>query len=57
MGASEKELAGQEGVNPFVAGVDEAEGLDKIELLQTHAEGEISEKALHILTTYFEARP
>ena len=33
--------------------VDEAEGLDKLEQLQTHNNEEVYKKAVHILETYF----
>ena len=36
-----------------MAFVDEAEGLDKLEQLQTHNNEEVYKKAVHILETYF----
>ena len=37
----------------YTAFVDEAEGLDKLEQLQTHNNEEVYKKAVHILETYF----
>lgn len=53
MGEAEKELAGPSGVNAYAAAVDEAEGLDKIEDLQNHANEEIYDKAANILEAFF----
>ena len=39
--------------NPYTTFVDEAEGLDKLEQLQTHNNEEVYKKAVHILETYF----
>lgn len=54
VGEAEKELAGAGGVNPFVALVDEAEGLDKIEELQNAANEDVYDKAVAILETFFD---
>ena len=54
VGEAEKELAGAGGVNPFVALVDEAEGLDKIEELQNAANEDVYDKAVSILETFFD---
>ena len=54
VGEAEKELAGAGGVNPFVAIVDEAEGLDKIEELQNAANEDVYDKAVSILETFFD---
>lgn len=42
-----------DGVNIFAEYVDEAEGIEKIEHLQTHENEEIYKKAVKILETYF----
>ena len=44
---------GGEGVNLYARYIDEAEGLEKIENLQTHHNNEIYEKAVKILETYW----
>jgi len=54
VGEAEKELAGPAGVNPYVNMVDEADGLDKIEELQSHSNEDIYEKAVTLLETYFD---
>ena len=54
MGEAEKELAGPNGVNVYANAVDEAEGLDKIEDLQNHANEEIYDKAANILEAFFD---
>lgn len=54
VGEGEKELAGGAGVNPYVALVDDAEGLDKIEELQNHTNEEVYEKAVSLLETFFD---
>ena len=54
VGEAEKEVAGAGGVNPFVALVDEAEGLDKIEELQNAANEDVYDKAVSILETFFD---
>ena len=41
------------GINVFAQTVDECEGLDKIENLQTHDNNEIYEKAVKILERYW----
>ncbi|KAG8459018.1 hypothetical protein KFE25_006563 [Diacronema lutheri] len=41
------------GQNPYTAFVDEAEGLDKLEALQSHQNEDVYKKAVHILETYF----
>jgi len=53
VGEAEKELAGPSGVNAYATAVDEAEGLDKIEDLQNHANEEIYDKAANILEAFF----
>jgi Atypical Arm repeat/Armadillo/beta-catenin-like repeat len=54
IGEAEKDMAGPSGVNPYVALVDEAEGLDKIEDLQNHSHEDIYDKAVNILETFFD---
>ena len=54
VGEAEKELAGPAGVNPFVALVDEAEGLDKIEELQNHTNEDVYDKAVSVLEAFFD---
>ena len=54
VGESDKEMAGPSGTNPFAAIIDEAEGTDKIEQLQSHENEEIYEKAVSILETFFD---
>ncbi|EIE22441.1 importin alpha [Coccomyxa subellipsoidea C-169] len=54
VGEAEKELAGPSGVNAYANLVDEAEGLDKIEDLQNHANEEIYDKAANILEAFFD---
>merc|ERR1719238_303931 len=50
-GEYEAQQAGSQ--NPYTAFVDEAEGLDKLEQLQTHQNEDVYKKAMHILETYF----
>lgn len=52
VGEAEADLHG--GENQFAKVIDEAEGLDKIEELQNHANEEIYNKAVHILETYYD---
>lgn len=47
-------MAGPTGTNPFATVIDEAEGTDKIEQLQSHTHEEIYEKAVSILETFFD---
>lgn len=51
--AGEHEAQQQSVTNPYTPFVDEAEGLDKLEQLQTHNNEEVYKKAVHILETYF----
>jgi len=51
----EKEATETNGINRFATLVEEAEGLDKIELLQRHNNQDIYEKAVKILENYFAA--
>jgi len=47
--------AKETGVNEYASLIEECNGLDKIELLQNHANNELYEKAVHILEMYFAA--
>eukprot|EP00976_Prorocentrum_cordatum_P019959 404483-Prorocentrum_minimum.AAC.1 len=53
VGEADKELGGVGAQNLYTQYVDEADGLDKIELLQNHNKDEIHEKAVKILERYF----
>eukprot|EP00245_Coleochaete_scutata_P016703 TRINITY_DN7890_c0_g1_i1.p1 TRINITY_DN7890_c0_g1~~TRINITY_DN7890_c0_g1_i1.p1 ORF type:complete len:533 (+),score=135.50 TRINITY_DN7890_c0_g1_i1:184-1782(+) len=53
VGEAEKLLGQSGGVNRYAEFIDEAEGLDKIELLQQHTNNDIYEKAVKILETYY----
>ena len=50
-GEQEAQQAGSQ--NPYTTFVDEAEGLDKLEQMQTHQNEDVYKKAMHILETYF----
>ena len=51
--AGEYEAPQNSGTNPYTAFVDEAEGLTKLEQLQTHNNEDVYKKAMHVLETYF----
>lgn len=53
VGEAEKSLGNSGTVNVYAQLIDEAEGLEKIENLQTHDNNEIYEKAVKILETYW----
>lgn len=53
VGEAEKEMGTTGGVNTYAQYVDEAEGLEKIENLQSHQNNDIYEKSVKILETYF----
>ncbi|KAI4374058.1 hypothetical protein MLD38_012101 [Melastoma candidum] len=53
VGEADKEMGLNGGVNLYGQIVDECEGLDKIESLQTHDNNEIYEKAVKILEKYW----
>jgi importin subunit alpha-1 len=53
VGDQEKDLGNSGGINLYARYIDEAEGLEKIENLQTHDNNEIYEKAVKILETYW----
>ena len=51
--AGEKLAATTGGDNPFLVPFDEADGVDKLETLQTHHNEEIYQKAVGLLDKYF----
>ena len=53
VGEAEKSLGNTGDVNVYAQMIDEAEGLEKIENLQSHDNNEIYEKAVKILETYW----
>lgn len=53
VGEAEKNLNNTVDVNPYAQMIDDAEGLEKIENLQSHDNTEIYEKAVKILETYW----
>ena len=53
VGETEKTLGNSGDVNYYAQLIDDAEGLDKIENLQSHDNNEIYEKAVKILETYW----
>ncbi|KAL3531516.1 hypothetical protein ACH5RR_010838 [Cinchona calisaya] len=53
VGEAEKNLGNTGEVNVFAQMIDDAEGLEKIENLQSHDNNEIYEKAVKILETYW----
>jgi len=53
VGEAEKNLGATGRVNLYAQMIDEAEGLEKIENLQSHDNTEIYEKAVKILETYW----
>uniref|UniRef100_A0A2P2M0Q3 Importin subunit alpha n=3 Tax=Rhizophora mucronata TaxID=61149 RepID=A0A2P2M0Q3_RHIMU len=53
VGEADKEMGMNGGVNLYAQMVDECDGLDKIENLQTHDNNEIYEKAVKILARYW----
>ncbi|XXG54022.1 hypothetical protein AAC387_Pa03g2003 [Persea americana] len=53
VGEAEKNLGNTSDVNLYAQMIDEAEGLEKIENLQSHDNTEIYEKAVKILETYW----
>uniref|UniRef100_A0A383WFD2 Importin subunit alpha n=2 Tax=Tetradesmus obliquus TaxID=3088 RepID=A0A383WFD2_TETOB len=54
VGEQLKRMPGGGGNNPFAQMVEDADGLDKIEALQEHANEDLYEKAVSMLETYFE---
>lgn len=53
VGEADKNLSNTGGVNLYAQMIDDAEGLEKIENLQSHDNTEIYEKAVKILETYW----
>lgn len=53
VGEADKNLGNTGGVNVYAQIIDDAEGLEKIENLQSHDNTEIYEKAVKILVTYW----
>ncbi|KAJ4719368.1 Importin subunit alpha [Melia azedarach] len=53
VGEADKNLGNSGGVNLFAQLIDDAEGLEKIENLQSHDNTEIYEKAVKLLETYW----
>ena len=53
VGEAEKNVSNTDGVNLYGQMIDDAEGLEKIENLQSHDNTEIYEKAVKILETYW----
>lgn len=53
MGEAEKNLGNTGDMNYYAQLIDDAEGLEKIENLQSHDNNEIYEKAVKILETYW----
>lgn len=51
----EQDPAATGGMNPYTTIIEEAEGLDKIEQLQSHQNNDIYEKSVKILEQYFAA--
>lgn len=53
MGEADKESGQNSGINIYAQMVDDCDGLDKIENLQSHDNNEIYEKAVKILEKYW----
>ncbi|KAG5525478.1 hypothetical protein RHGRI_031955 [Rhododendron griersonianum] len=53
VGEADKEAGSNNGINIYAQAIDECEGLDKIENLQTHDNTEIYEKAVKLLERYW----
>eukprot|EP00252_Welwitschia_mirabilis_P014554 TRINITY_DN3195_c1_g1_i1.p1 TRINITY_DN3195_c1_g1~~TRINITY_DN3195_c1_g1_i1.p1 ORF type:complete len:534 (-),score=119.55 TRINITY_DN3195_c1_g1_i1:454-2055(-) len=53
VGEADKDMGNTSGVNLYAQYIDDAEGLEKIENLQSHDNNEIYEKAVKILETYW----
>ena len=53
VGEADKEMGMNNGINVYAQMIDECDGLDKIENLQTHDNNEIYEKAVKILERYW----
>ena len=53
MGEADKNRGVTNGINVYAQSIEDAEGLEKIENLQSHDNTEIYEKAVKILETYW----
>lgn len=53
VGEADKEAGSNNGINIYAQAIDECDGLDKIENLQTHDNTEIYEKAVKLLERYW----
>lgn len=53
VGEADKDMGMNGGINIYAQAIDECEGLDKIENLQTHDNNEIYEKAVKMLERYW----
>lgn len=53
VGEADKEMGLNGGINLYAQKIDDCEGLDKIENLQSHDNNEIYEKAVKILEKYW----
>ena len=53
VGEADKAMGMNNGVNLYAQMIDECEGLDKIENLQTHDNNDIYEKAVKVLEKYW----
>lgn len=53
VGEADKEMGANNGINLYAQMIDEFDGLEKIENLQTHDNNEIYEKAVKILERYW----
>lgn len=53
VGEAEREMGMNNGINIYAQMIDDCDGLDKIETLQTHDNNEIYEKAVKILERYW----
>jgi importin subunit alpha-1 len=54
VGEQLKKLPGSNNQNPYAQAVEDAEGLDKIEMLQEHQNEDLYEKAVQILEQFFD---
>jgi len=53
VGEADREMGMNNGINVYAQAIDDCDGLDKIENLQTHDNNEIYEKAVKILERYW----
>uniref|UniRef100_A0A1D1XJH4 Importin subunit alpha-1b n=2 Tax=Anthurium amnicola TaxID=1678845 RepID=A0A1D1XJH4_9ARAE len=54
VGEAEKDLGNNDGINLYAHEIEDCEGLDKIENLQSHDNSEIYEKAIEIMEKYWD---